>query len=107
MRVPVMLSTNTKSRHNQAKYFQAGGALPHYVQSGTGFFGNLFGGLRRLAMPVLKSIGKAVLPMASQAIETALTTNGSVKQRLKAAGQSALTKKNLTTIGKAALRPII
>jgi len=26
-----MLSTDTKSRHNQAKYFQAGGALPHYV----------------------------------------------------------------------------
>ena len=57
------------------------------------FFGNLVSGLKRIA--------KAALPMAKQALMTGLATEGSVKDRLKAAGQSALSKKNLVGLAKA------
>ena len=105
-----MLTADTKSRHALHRYYQAGGALPHYVQGGTGFFGDLWGGLKRVAMPVLKSVAKAALPMAQQAVSTALTTKGPLKARLKAAGQSAATKENLLKLGRAgitAARPVL
>ena len=110
MRTPVKLDTNTKSRHDLQRHYQSGGALPHYVQGGTGFFGNLFGGLKRIAMPVLKSMGRAALPMAQSAVSTALTTKGPLKARLRAAAQTATTKDNLLKLGRAgvtAARPFL
>ena len=110
MRTPVTLDTNTKSRHALHRHYQAGGLLPHYVQGGTGFFGSLLGGLKSIAMPVLKSVAKAALPMAQQAIGAALSSEGSLKDRLKAGAQSAATKKNLMKLGRAGLsaaRPIL
>ena len=105
-----MLTTDTKSRHALHRHYQAGGALPHYVQGGTGFFSSLLGGLKRVAMPVLKSVARAALPMAQQAVSAALTTKGPLKARLKAGAQSAMTKKNLLKLGRAgitAARPIL
>ena len=105
-----MLTADTKSRHALHRHYQAGGALPHYVQGGTGFFSSLLGGLKRVAMPVLKSVAKAALPMAHQAVSAALTTKGPMKQRLKAAAQTASTKENLLRLGRAELtaaRPIM
>ena len=110
MRVPVMLTTDTKSRHSLHRHYQAGGALPHYVQGGTGFFGDLWGGIKRMAVPVLKSVAKAALPMAQQAVSAALTAKGPLKNRLKAAAQTATTKKNLMKVSRAALtaaRPVL
>ena len=71
------------------------------VQYGSGFFGNLVSGLRKIALPALKTVGKAALPMAKLALMTGLATEGSVNDRLKAAGQSAVTKKNLVSLAKA------
>ena len=105
-----MLNTDTKSRHLLHRHYQAGGALPHYVQGGTGFFGDLWGGIKRMAVPVLKSVAKAALPMAQQALSAAISTKGPLKQRLKAAAQSANTKQNLMRLGRAGIsgtRPII
>jgi hypothetical protein len=102
-----MLTADTKSRHALNRHYQAGGALPHYVQGGTGFFGSLLSGLKRVAMPVLKSVAKAALPMAQQAVSTALTTKGPLKQKLKAAAQGATTKQNLLKLGRAGLRPVL
>ena len=107
MRVPVKLTTDTKSRHALHRHFQAGGALPHYVQGGTGFFGDIWGGIKRIAVPVMKGVAKAALPMAQEAISAALTTKGPMKQRLKAAAQSATTKDNLLKLGRAAVRPVL
>ena len=107
MRTPFVLTTSTRSRHLHAKHFAEGGSLPHYVQNGTGFFGNLFSTVKRIAMPVLKSVGRAALPIASKAISTALTSEGTVKSRMKAAAQSAMTKNNLMNLGRAAVRPIL
>ena len=105
-----MLGADTKSRHALHRLYQDGGALPHYVQGGTGFFGSLLGGLKRVAMPVLKSVAKAALPMAQQAVSAALTTKGPMKQRLKAAAQTSATKQNLLKLGRAGLtaaRPVL
>ena len=110
MRVPVKLDTNTSTRKTLHNHIQAGGQLPHYVQGGTGFFGSLMGGLKRIAIPVLKSVGKAALPMAQEALTTAINTKGPLKNRLKAAAQNSVTKQNLLQIGKAgvaAARPIL
>ena len=110
MRTPFVLNTDTKTRHALQHHIQNGGMLQVYTQGGTGFFSNLYQGFKRIAMPVMKSVAKAALPMASQALSAGLSAQGNVKQRLKAASQSALTKKNLTTLAKAgyrAARPIL
>ena len=85
MRTPFVLTTDTRSRHAHAKHFAEGGSLPHYVQDGTGFFGNLFSTVKRIALPVLKSVGKAALPIATQALQTGLSSQGNFKQRMKSA----------------------
>ena len=102
MRTPFVLTTDTRSRHALGRHYKQGGSLPHYVQGGTGFFGDLWGGIKRMAVPVMK----AALPMATQAVSAALTAKGPVKQRLKAAAKSAVTKQNLINLGRA-VRPII
>ena len=110
MRVSVKLNSDTATRKSLYKHIQSGGALPHYVQGGTGFFGSLMTGLKRIAIPVLKSVGKAALPMAQEALTTAITTKGTLKNRMKAAAQNSVTKENLLKIGNAgvnAARPII
>ena len=107
MRTPFVLTTDTRSRHLHAKNFAEGGSLPYYVQSGSGFFGNLFSTIKRVAIPVLKSVGKAALPIATQALSAGLSSHGNVKQRMKAAAQSAITKNNLLNLGRAAVRPIL
>ena len=71
------------------------------VQYGSGFFGNLVSGLKRIALPALKAIGKAALPMAKEALVSGLAAKGSIKDRLKAASQTALTKNNLMGLAKA------
>ena len=68
---------------------------------GRDFFGNIISGLKRIALPALKAVGKMALPMAKQALIAGLTTNSSVKSRLKAANQTALMKKNLMGLPKA------
>ena len=86
-------------------YLQKGGELPG-VQYGSGFFGNLVIGLKRIALPALKAVGKAALPMAKEALMAGLASDGSVKERLKAAGQTALTRKNLVGLTKAGSRAL-
>ena len=81
-------------------FLQSGGELPG-VQYGSGFFGNQMSGLKRIALETLKAVGKAALPMAKKAIMAGLTAKGSAKDRLKAAGQTALTKRNLMGLAKA------
>ena len=71
------------------------------VQYGSGFFGNLLKAAKTMALPALKAVAKAALPMAKQAVMAGLAADGSVKDRLKAAGQTALTKKNLVGLAKA------
>ena len=105
MRTPYTLNTDTRSRHALHRHYAQGGSLPHYVQGGTGFFGDLWSGVKRMAAPVLKNVAKAALPMVTQAVETALRAPKG--QRLKAAAQSAATKQNLLTLGRAVARPII
>ena len=86
-------------------YLQKGGELPGVQYGGgSGFFGSLVSGLKRIALPTLKAVAKAALPMAREALMTGLATKGSVKDRLKAAGQSALTKKNLVGLAKVGRR---
>ena len=96
MRVPYKPPAQSTRIH----YLQKGGELPG-VQYGSGFFGNLVSGLKRIALPALKAVEKAALPMAREALVTGLATKGSVKDRLKAAGQRAVTKKNLVSLAKA------
>ena len=90
------------SRVATAQHHQRGGTLPG-VQYGTGFFGNLLSGLKSVAVPALKAIGKAALPMAQEALAAGLSAKGPMKQRLKAAAQSATKKKNLVALDKAGL----
>ena len=71
------------------------------VQYGSGFFGNLMSGLKRIALPALKAVSLAALPMVKEAAMAGLATNGSIKNRLKAAGQTALKRKNLVGLTKA------
>ena len=96
MRVPYI----PPSKSSRALWLQKGGELPG-VQYGSGFFGNLVSGLKRMAIPALKAVGKAALPMAKEALMAGLKSDGSVKKRLKAAGQTALTKRNLVSLAKA------
>ena len=37
------------------------------------------GGFKRIAIPVFKSVGKAALPMAPEALTTAINTHGPLK----------------------------
>ena len=90
MRVPYEPPAKSTKIH----YLQRGGELPG-VQYGSGFFGNLLKMAKTMALPALKEIGRAILPMAKKAVMAGLAADGSVKDRLRAAGQSALTKKNL------------
>ena len=96
MRVPHTPPNKT----SRIPYLQKGGELPG-VQYGSGFFGNLMSGLKRVALPALKGVARAALPMAKKAILAGLASNGSMKDRLRAASQSALTKENLVGLGKA------
>ena len=82
------------------------GELPG-VQYGSGFVGNLVSGLKRIALPVLKAVGKAALPMAKEALMTGLAAKGSVRDRLKAGGQTALTKRNLVGLTKAGRKAVM
>ena len=88
------------NKSTRIHYLQTGGELP-VVQYGSEFFGNLVIGLKRIALPALKAVRKAALPMAKEALLTGLAAKGSVKDRMKAAGQTALTKKNLMGLAKA------
>jgi len=102
MRVPYI----PPSKSNRALWLQKGGELPG-VQYGSGFFGNLMSGLKRIALPTLKAVGRAALPMAKEALMAGLQSEGSVKQRLRAAGQTALTKRNLVTLAKAGRKSVM
>ena len=83
-----------------ARAHQKGGTLPG-VMYGTGFFGNLLSGIKKMAVPALMAIGKAALPMAKEALAAGMGTEGTMKQRLKAAAQTAASKNNLLTLAKA------
>ena len=87
------------SRVATAKQHQRGGTLPG-LQYGTGFYGSLLSGLKSVAVPALKVIGKAALPMAQEALAAGLSAKGPMNQRLKA---SATKKKNLLSLGKAGI----
>ena len=99
MRVPY----EPPSKSTKIHYLQRGGELPG-VQYGSGAFGNFFRAVKTAALPALKSVLKAALPMAKKAVMAGLAADGSVKDRLRAAGQSALTKKNLVGLAKAGRR---
>ena len=105
MRVPYLPSGSQASRNALAKHIQHGGELPG-VQYGTGFFGNLWSGVKKFAIPVLKSVAKEALPMVTQALSAGLGTKGGVRAKLKAVGQSAVKRENLLRLGKAAARPV-
>ena len=55
----------------------------------------------------LKAVCKMALPMAKQALIAGLAADSSIKNRLKAASQSALTKKNILSLAKAESRAVI
>ena len=80
-------------------YLQKGGELPG-VQYGSGFFGNLLQTAKTMALLALKVVAKAALPMAKKAVMAGLAADGSVKDRLRAAEQTALTKENLMGLAK-------
>ena len=94
MRVPFKISNRL------SPYLQKGGALPG-VQYGGSFFNSALTGLKRFALPTLKAIGKEMLPMVQEAITTGLSTKGSIRDRLKAGAQTALSKKNLMGLANA------
>ena len=102
MRVPYIPPSNA----SRALWLQHGGELPGVVY-GAGYLGNLVSGLKRIALPALKAIGKAALPMAKEALMAGLKSEGSVKKRLKAASQTALTKQNLTSLAKAGRKSVM
>ena len=58
--------------------------------------------MKKLAVPVLKSVAKEALRMATQALSAGMGAKGGLKAKLKAAGQSAVKKENLLHLGKAA-----
>ena len=98
-RIPFKPRISANARVALARQHQRGGTLPG-VQYGTGFFGSLLSGLKKVALPALKAIGKA-LPMAQEALTAGLTAKGPLKQRLKKAAQSATQKQNLIGLAKA------
>ena len=99
-RIPFKPRISANARVALARQHQRGGTLPG-VQYGTGFFGSLLSGLKKVALPALKTIDKAALPMAQEAITAGLTAKGPLKQRLKKAAQSATRKQNLIGLAKA------
>ena len=102
MRVPYI----PPSKSTRIPWGQKGGELPG-VQYGSGHFGNLRSVLKRMAIPALKAVGKAALPMVKEALMTGLATKGSARDRLKAAGQTALTKKNLVGLAQAGRKSVM
>ena len=98
-RVPFKPRITVASRVALAQHHQRGGTLPG-VQYGTGFFGSLLPGLKKVALSTLKAIGKAALPMLGEAVTAGLSSSGGLKQRLKKAAQTATQKKNLITLAK-------
>ena len=105
MTVPYIPSGFQAGRQMLTKHIQHGGELPG-VQYGTGFFGSLWSGMKKLAIPVLKSVAKEALPMVTQALSAGLVAKGGLKAKLKAADQSAVKKENLLRLGKAVARPV-
>ena len=99
-RIPFKPRISASARVALAQHHQRGGTLPG-VQYGTGFFGSVLSGLKKFAIPALKAIGKAALPMAREAITAGLSAKGPLKQRLKKAAQTATQKKNLISLAKA------
>ena len=99
MRVPYRPRITVAGFKSAAKHHQRGGTLPG-VQYGTGFFGNLLSSGLKMAVPALKAIGKAALPMAKEALAAGMASEGTVKQRLKKAAQTAASKKNLIALAK-------
>ena len=99
-RIPFKPRISVNARVALAQRHQRGGTLPG-VQYGTGFFGSLLSGLKKVALPALKAIGKAALPMVQEGLAAGLTAKGPLKTRLKKAAQSATTKKNLLALAKA------
>ena len=94
MRVPYIPPTG------RIPYLQKGGSLPG-VQYGNGlFFDNFLQKEKTLALPALKELAKVGLPMAKKAVMAGLASKGTVKERLKAASQSALSKENLMGLAK-------
>ena len=91
------------SKSTKIHYLQRGGELPG-VQYGSGFFGNLFKTVKTMALPALKSVAKAALPMVKNAVTAGLAADGSISDKLKAAGQTALTKNNLLNLAQAGRR---
>ena len=96
MRVPYKPPAQSIKIH----YLQRGGVLPG-VQYSSGFFANLLKAAKTVALPALKAVARAALPMAKQAIMAGLVSDGSVNDRLRAAGQTAITEKNLVGLAKA------
>ena len=88
------------SRIAAAKHHQRGGTIPG-VHYGTGLLGNLLAHVKSAAIPTLKAIGKAALPLAKEAIAAGMASEGTLKQRMKRAAQSAATKENLLALAKA------
>ena len=91
MRVPY----EAPSKATKIHYLQRGGELPG-VQYGSGIFGNMFKALKTAALPALKAVTKAALPMVK--------SDGSIADRLKAASQTSLTKENLMGLAQAGRR---
>ena len=99
MRVPY----EPPSKSTKIHYLQRGGELPG-VQYGSGFFGNMFKAIKTAALPALKAVAKTALPMVKSAVTAGLAADGSISDRLKAAGQNALTKENLMGLAQAGRR---
>ena len=97
-RVPITFDTSTRDRHVVFKHYQESEVLPHNIQAGSGFFGNLLRTARRMAIPVGKSLVKPALPIDEQAVKTAPTTKGSLSKRMGAAAPTAAHKENLLTL---------
>ena len=99
MRVPY----EPPSKSTKIPYLQRGGELPG-VQYGSGLFSNMFKAIKTVALPALKAVAKTALPMVKSAVTAGLAADGSIVDRLKAAGQSALTKENLMGLAQAGRR---
>ena len=84
-----------RSKSTKIPYLQRGGTLSgvNYNQGGSGFFGNLLKTVKTMALPALKAVAKTALPMVKSAVTAGLAADGSLSDRLRATGQTALTKK--------------
>ena len=94
------------SKSTKIHYLQRGGTLSgvNYNQGGSGFFGNLLKTVKTMALPTLKAVAKTALPMVKSAVTAGLAADGSISDKLKAAGQTALTKNNLLNLAQAGRR---